>query len=84
MFNEIKDQNKIEKFVNNLRHYKRKSILQETTIAYLVHTFPDMEEVVDACKLFNKIDLNDNGQIDALSNIIKINPDENIIKSIFK
>ena len=63
MFNEIKDQNKIEKFVNNLRHYKRKSILQETTIAYLVHTFPDMEEVVDACKLFNKIDLNDNGQI---------------------
>ena len=63
MFNDIKDQNKINKFVSNLRLYKRKSILQETTIAYLVHNFPEMEEIVDACKLFNKIDLNDNGQI---------------------
>jgi calcium-dependent protein kinase len=63
MFNEIKDQNKIDKFVNNLKNYKRKSILQETTIAYLVHNFPDMEQINDACKLFNKIDLNDNGQI---------------------
>ena len=63
IFNDIKDQKKIDKFVNNLKHYKRKSILQETTIAYLVHNFPDSEEVVDACKLFNKIDLNDNGQI---------------------
>ena len=63
MFNEIKDQNKIEKFVKNLKHYKRKSILQETTIAYLIHNFSDMEEVVDACKLFNRIDLKDNGQI---------------------
>ena len=63
MFNEIKDQNKIIKMVNNLKQYKRKSILQETTIAYLVHNFPDMEDIIDAYKLFNKIDLNDNGQI---------------------
>ena len=63
IYNEIKDQKQIEKFVDNLKHYKRKSILQETTIAYLVHNFPEMEEIVDACKLFNKIDLKDNGQI---------------------
>jgi len=63
IYNDIKDPKKIDKFVNNLKHYKRISILQETTIAYLVHNFPDSEEIVDACKLFNKIDLNDNGQI---------------------
>ena len=63
MFNEIKDKSKIDKFVFNLKQYKRKSILQETTIAYLIHNFPDLEDVTDACKLFNKIDLNDNGQI---------------------
>ena len=63
IYNEIKDQKQIEKFIDNIKHYKRKSILQETTIAYLVHNFPEMEEIVEACKLFNKIDLNDNGQI---------------------
>ena len=63
MFNEIKDQNQVQKFVNNLKTYKRESVLQETTIAYLVHNFPDKQEIVDACKLFNKIDLKDNGQI---------------------
>ena len=63
MFNEIKDKNQINKFVTNLKQYKRKSILQETSIAYLIHNFPEKEEYIDACKLFNKIDLNDNGQI---------------------
>ena len=32
MFNEIKDQNQVQKFVNNLKTYKRESVLQETTI----------------------------------------------------
>ncbi len=63
MFNEIKDQSQVQKFVNNLKTYKRESVLQETTIAYLVHNFPDKQEIIDACKLFNKIDLKDNGQI---------------------
>ena len=63
LFNDIKDKTKIDKFITNLTQYKRNSILQETTIAYLIHNFPDMEDVIDACKLFNKIDLNDNGQI---------------------
>ena len=63
LLNEIKDKNKIEKFVENLRNYKRKSILQETTIAYLIHNFPDLEEVNDAYKLFNQIDLKANGKI---------------------
>ena len=63
LLNEIKDKKKIEKFVENLKNYKRKSILQETILAYLIHNFPDLEDISDACKLFDKIDAKGNGQI---------------------
>jgi len=62
-FNEIKDPNKISKFINNLKNYKRKSILQETTIAYLVHNCTDLDDVEDANKLFDKIDASGKGKI---------------------
>ena len=49
--------------VNNLKSYKRDSIIQETALAYLVHNFPQMKDVVNACKLFNQIDVNGDGKI---------------------
>ena len=38
-------------------------MIQETTLAFLVHNYPDLEEIVNACKLFGKIDVNQNGKI---------------------
>ena len=64
LYTEIKDKKKIEKFIENLKNYKRKSILQETILAYLIHNFPDLEEITEACKLFDKVDTKGNGKIE--------------------
>jgi calcium-dependent protein kinase len=53
----------IERFLKNLKSFKIKNILQLTTIAYLVHNFPQMEEIENADKLFNKFDINSDGRI---------------------
>ena len=63
LLNEIKDKKQIEKFIANLKKYKRKSILQETILAYLIHNFPELEEINEAYKLFDKIDSKGNGKI---------------------
>ena len=63
LFNRIKDESTLIKMVNNLKNYKRDSIIQETALAYLVHNFPQMKDVVNACKLFNQIDVNGDGKI---------------------
>ena len=62
-FNQIKDENTLKKLLSNLKCYKRDSIIQETALAYLVHNFPQMKDVVNACKLFNQIDINGDGKI---------------------
>jgi calcium-dependent protein kinase len=63
IFNTIKDQRTIKKLIHNLKTYKRDSIIQEVALAYLVHNFPQMKEVVTANKLFNQIDLDGDGKI---------------------
>ena len=63
LVNDIKDEEIIKKLIHNLKNYKCESILQETALAYLVHNYPDLEEVENACKLFNKIDINGDGKI---------------------
>ena len=63
LLTEIKNNNIIDRMIENLKNYKRKSILQELTIAYLIHNYPDLEEYTNACKLFDKIDVNNNGKI---------------------
>ena len=63
IYNQIKDENVIKNLVDNLKTYKRESIIQETALAYLVHNFPQMIEVVNACKLFNQIDINGDGKV---------------------
>ena len=63
LFNQIKDENTLKKLLSNLKSYRRDSIIQETALAYLVHNFPQMKDVVNACKLFNQIDINGDGKI---------------------
>ena len=63
LLNEIKDEAVINILINNLKNYKCQSIIQETALAYLVHNYPDLDDVVNACKLFNQIDVNGDGKI---------------------
>ena len=63
LYNQIEDENIINNLLNNIKNYKRESAIQETALAYLVHNFPQMPDVVNACKLFNQIDVNDDGKI---------------------
>ena len=63
LYNKILDEKVVEKLLNNLKKYKKNSIIQETALAYLVHNFPQMKDVINACKLFNQIDLNGDGKI---------------------
>ena len=63
LFNKIKDETTLKKLISNLKSYKRDSIIQETALAYLVHNFPQMPDVINACKLFNQIDVNGDGKI---------------------
>jgi calcium-dependent protein kinase len=63
MFNEIKDQTIVDKFIINLKQYKTQSVLQETALAYLVHNYSQMEDIVEACKLFNQFDTSMDGKV---------------------
>ena len=65
LYNKIFDERVVLRLLNNLKKYKKNSILQETALAFLVHNFPQMKDVVNACKLFNQIDLNGDGKISA-------------------
>lgn len=62
-FNHIKSSLIITRYIENLKHYKTDSIIQETALAYLVHNYPQSEDVINACKLFNQIDTNGDGKI---------------------
>ena len=90
LYNQIKDENIIKKLLNNLKKYRRNSVIQETALAYLVHNFPQMKDVVNACKLFNQIDINGDGKITeeellkGLSTKIKSNTLKDDIHEIYK
>jgi calcium-dependent protein kinase len=63
IYNRINDADTIKTLVENLKKYKRTSIIQETALAYLVHHFPQIKDVVNSCKLFNQIDKSGDGKI---------------------
>ena len=63
LYNRITDRDAIRTLFNNLKNYKRTSIIQETALAYLVHQFPRIKDVINACKLFNQIDKSGDGKI---------------------
>ena len=60
---DIEDPKIIEKYLKNLKNYKKSSEIQEIALAYLVHNHPELEEVDIACKLFGLIDKKGNGKI---------------------
>ncbi len=90
LYNEILNENVVEKLLNNLKNYKKNSIIQETALAYLVHNFPQMKDVINSCKLFNQIDLNEDGKITeeelykGLTKRIKSDTLEEDVKKIYK
>ena len=90
LYNRITDRDAIKVLLNNLKKYKRTSIIQETALAYLVHQFPRIKDVINACKLFNQIDKSGDGKIskkelyNGLSGRIKSDTLESDIDSIFK
>ena len=53
----------INKYIENIKKYKKINIIQETTITYLIHN-ADLDDVSDAYKLFNIFDEDGNGKID--------------------
>ena len=63
LFNEIKTSGMVERFIENLKDYKSEYVLQQTALAYLVHNYPQLEEIENACKLFNQIDTSGDGKI---------------------
>jgi calcium-dependent protein kinase len=63
LYNQINDNETIKTLLDNLKNYKKTSTIQETALAYLVHHFPQIKDVVNACKLFNQIDKSGDGKI---------------------
>ena len=89
ILNDIPDESIILKLINNLKNYKSDSILRETALAYIVHSLHDIEDINDACKLFDKLDVDGNGKITqdelfiGLSSLIKSDNLKSDIKQIF-
>lgn len=89
--NELVKNNKF-KFINNLKNYRTDKVLQSAALAYLVHNFNQMEDVREANKLFNSIDVNGDGKITkielltGLKKVLNINDDslEEDVDKIFK
>ena len=63
VINEIHDKTLVQKYISNLKQYKPSSVLQETALSYLVHNFSQRDEILSACKLFNKMDKSGDGRI---------------------
>ena len=90
ILNDIRDKDTIKRFIQNLKNYRSTSLIQETALAYLVHNYPDLDEVVNAGKLLGKIDLNRNGKItlddlsNGLSKLLKKDNMKEVAKKIFE
>jgi len=90
LYNQIEDENIINNLINNIKAYKRDSAIQETALAFLVHNYPQIPDVINACKLFNQIDVDDDGRINkdelfkGLKNRLRDKNLKNEINLIFK
>ena len=60
---QLKDENIINSLLDNLKNYQNITILQKIALAYLIHNYPQMKDIINASKLFNKIDEDDDGII---------------------
>lgn len=62
-YNKINQENSRE-LINNLYDYRSDDILKCTFIAYLVHNFTNLEECIEASKLFCQFDTSQDGKVD--------------------
>ncbi len=51
------------KTINNIKKYKIKNSLQELTFKYLVHNYPNQEEITQIYRVFNQFNLNNDGKL---------------------
>ena len=63
LYNRINNESTIKTLIENLKNYRRTSVIQETALAYLVHHFPQVKDVINSCKLFNQMDKSGDGKI---------------------
>ena len=63
LYNRINNNHTMKNLIENMKSYKRTSVIQETALAYLVHHFPQIKDVVNSCKLFNQMDKSGDGKI---------------------
>ena len=56
LYHQLKDESIINSLLDNLKNYQNISILQKISMIYLIHNYPQMKDVINASKLFNKID----------------------------
>ena len=53
----------LNKTINNLKKYERKNSLQELTFSYLVHNYPNQEEINLLYRVFSKFNQNNDGKL---------------------
>ena len=53
----------LNKTINNLKKYEIKNSLQELTFAYLVHNYPNQDEITLIYKVFSKFNKKDDGKM---------------------
>jgi calcium-dependent protein kinase len=79
-------ENKIKDLITNIKNYNPGFILQQAALGFLVHNYPQMEDVIEASKLFNLIDTNGDGIIvklellDGLRNMLYLNGESHRLK----
>ena len=82
LYNKINDNDTMRILIENLKKYKRTSVIQETALAYLVHHFPQIKDVTNSCKLFNQMDKSGDGKI-TKAELLKEQPD-NLLKNFIQ
>ena len=63
LFTHISREKIIRKILNNIKTYKNVSIFQKYALNYLIHNFPQLNDVKNSAKLFYQIDLDSDGKI---------------------
>ena len=63
LFYKITRESTLEKLITNIKNYKNTSIFQKYTISYLIHNFPQLNDVKNSAKLFYMIDTDGDGKI---------------------
>ena len=58
------NQNDVREMLNNLENYKSDNIIKCAVLAYLIHQNNNIPQCLEAIKLFNEIDLNQDGKLE--------------------